>query len=101
VALALELDCAAVYKATKFDGVFDKDPAEFPDAKKFDQLTFQEAVENPNIRVMDKAAMGLAMEHDMPIIIFDAMKDGNIRRAATGERIGTCIGCQVEEPATS
>ncbi len=97
VALALELDCAAVYKATKFDGVYDKDPAKFPDAKKYDLLTFQEAVENPDIRVMDKAAMGLAMEHDMPIIIFDAMKDGNVKRAASGERIGTCIGCPLEE----
>ncbi len=97
VALALELDCAAVFKATKYDGVFDKDPAKHKDAKKFDLITFQQAMENPEIRVMDKAAMGLAMEHEMPIIIFDAMKDDNIRKAALGGKVGTCIGCPHDE----
>ena len=91
VALALELDCEIVLKATKFDGVYEKDPAEFPDAKRYETLSFQEALESPHVKVMDKAAMGLAMEQNMPIIIFDAMQDDNIKRASTGESIGTKI----------
>ncbi len=91
VALALELDCEVVLKATKFDGVYEKDPAQFPDAKRYDSLTFQEAVESPHVKVMDKAALGMAMELNVPIIIFDAMQDGNIARVVSGENVGTKI----------
>ncbi len=91
VNLALELDCDIVLKATKVDGVYDKDPAKNPDAKKFDSLTFQQAVENPSIKVMDKAALALAMEHEIPILIFDALKQGNIEAAINGEIVGTKI----------
>ncbi|HET7673783.1 MAG TPA: UMP kinase [Candidatus Saccharimonadales bacterium] len=91
VNLALELDCDIVLKATKVDGVYDKDPANNPDAKKFESLTFQQAVENPSIKVMDKAAMALAMEHEIPILIFDALKEGNIEAALNGESVGTKI----------
>lgn len=91
VALALELDCEVVLKATKFDGVYEKDPAEFPDAKRYESLSFQEAVQSPHVKVMDKAAMGLAMEQNMPIIIFDAMQDGSIARVINGENVGTKI----------
>lgn len=92
VSLALELDCDVVLKATKVDGVYDKDPNKFPDAKKFDAISFQEAVADDEVKVMDKAAMGLAMEHDMKIVVFDALTEGNILRAATGEGAGTVIG---------
>lgn len=91
VALALELDCELVLKATKVDGVYDKDPALFKEANKLSSLDFQKAVENSEIKVMDKAAMGLAMEHDMPIIIFDALIEGNILKAAEGKKVGTYI----------
>lgn len=91
VNLALELDCDVVLKATKVDGVYDKDPAKNPDAKKFESLTFQQAVENPSIKVMDKAALALAMEHGIPILIFDALKQGNIEAAINGETVGTRI----------
>src|SRR5665213_1720424 len=70
VSLALELGCQVVMKATKVDGVYDGDPATNPDAKKLEQLTYKEAVENEAIKVMDKAAMGLAMEQNMPLVIF-------------------------------
>jgi uridylate kinase len=89
--LALELDCEVVLKATKVDGVYDKDPAKYPDAKKFDKLDYQQAVADGAIRVMDKAAMGMAMEHGLPVIIFDALEAGNIARAARGEDIGTTV----------
>jgi uridylate kinase len=91
VSLALELGCDVVLKTTKVDGVYDKDPAKYADAVKYETLSYQEAVENPNISVMDKAAMGLAMEQHMPLVIFELDHEGNIRRAVEGEPIGTTI----------
>lgn len=91
VVLALELDCQVVLKATKVDGVYDKDPAKHKDAKKQDHIPFQRAVEDAHIKVMDKAAMGLAMEHNMPIIVFDALRDDNITKVAQGKNVGTAI----------
>jgi uridylate kinase len=92
VSLALELDCEVVLKATKVDGVYDKDPAKFDDAKKVDTLSFQNAVADNAIEVMDKAALGLAMEHAMTIVVFDAMSGDNILKVASGEAVGTKIG---------
>jgi uridylate kinase len=89
--IALELSCETVLKATKVDGVYDKDPAKFDDATLLDEVSFQEAVENPQIRVMDKAALGLAMEQQMPVIIFDPMKADNTVKVVSGEQIGTKI----------
>lgn len=89
--LALELDCGVVMKATKVDGVYDKDPAKFDDAQKVETMTYERAVTDGAIKVMDKAAMGMAMEHKLPIIIFDALQPGSILRAAQGEPIGTLI----------
>jgi uridylate kinase len=91
VNLALELNCEVVLKATKVDGVYDKDPAKHSDAKKFEKLDFQSAVENSNVKVMDKAALGLAMEHKLPIVVFDAVKKGNVSAAARGQAVGTKI----------
>ncbi|SRR6266496_6153005 len=92
VNLALELECDVVCKTTKVDGVYDRDPVKFADAKKIDHMTFQQAVEDEAIRVMDKAALGLAMEEKKPILVFDLMQEDNIRRAALGEPVGTLIG---------
>lgn len=91
VNLALELGCDAILKSTKVDGVYDQDPAHNPDATKYDKLSFQEAVENEHVKVMDKAALGLALEQRQPIIVFDLLKDGNIARAAAAESVGTTI----------
>lgn len=91
VNLALELDCDVVCKITKVDGVYDRDPAKHSDAKRLEKISFQEAVSNSEITVMDKAAMGLAMEQNKPIIIFDLLKEDNIRRVALGDGIGTII----------
>jgi uridylate kinase len=91
VSLALELDCEVVLKATKVDGVYDKDPAKFDDATKVDAMSFDEAVSNGAIKVMDKAALGLAMEHKLPIIVFNALTDQNIARVAAGGAVGTKI----------
>lgn len=91
VSLGLELGCDVVMKATKVDGVYDKDPAKFPDAAKIEQLSYQQAVENGAIKIMDKAALGLAMEQRMPVIVFDAMQPDVISQAAAGTSVGTKI----------
>lgn len=92
VALALELDCEVVLKATKVDGVYDKDPHQHEQAVKFDHISYDEALANTDISVMDKAAVGLAMEHDTPVLVFALLDDGNIRRAVDGLEDGSTIG---------
>lgn len=89
--LALELDCDVVLKATKVDGVYDKDPAHYPGARKIAKMSFSQAVADGAIKIMDKAALALAMEHHLPLVVFDPMKSGNIARAAAGKAIGTTI----------
>jgi uridylate kinase len=91
VSLGLELDCDVVLKATKVDGVYDKDPTKFPDAVKIAHMSFDEAVGNGAIAVMDKAALGLAMDHQMHVIVFNALSEGNIVAVAAGKAIGTKI----------
>ena len=92
VALALELDCQVVLKATKVDGVYNKDPSKYKDAVKVERISFQDAVSDEAIRVMDKAALGLALEHELPIIVFNANQADNIYKAAHGDSTGTLIG---------
>jgi uridylate kinase len=91
VNLALELDCDVILKATKVDGVYDSDPATNPEAKKFTSLTLQEAVEQPDVRVMDKAAIALAYDHRQSIVVFKLLNEGNIAQAIAGESVGTVI----------
>ena len=91
VELALEMDCEVVLKATKVDGVFDRDPQKYDDAKKYDHITFDQALQDSEINVMDKAALGLASEHNTSVIVFALLDDGNIARAAAGDGAGTLI----------
>ena len=91
VSAALELGCQAVLKATKVDGIYDKDPAKHEDAVKRDTLTHQEALENPSVKVMDKAAIGMAADGNMPIIVF-RLEEGAIARVAGGAPVGTRVG---------
>lgn len=91
VSLALELDCDVIIKATKVDGVYDDDPVANPEAKKFESLTLQQAVEQPDIKVMDKAAIALAADHDQSIIVCKLLEENNLARAAAGETVGTTI----------
>ncbi|MCE7936968.1 UMP kinase [Candidatus Saccharibacteria bacterium CPR2] len=92
VSVALELGCETVMKATKVNGVFTKDPTEHDDAEFLENLSYEEAIKNPDIQIMDKAALGLAMEHKMPIIVFDLLKEDNLVKAAQGGNIGSRIG---------
>lgn len=91
VSLALELDCDVIIKATKVDGVYDKDPATNDDATRFEELTLQQAVERPDIKVMDKAAIALAADHDQSIIVCKLLEEDSLVRAARGEAVGTTI----------
>jgi uridylate kinase len=91
ISFALELSCDAALKASKVDGIYDKDPKASHTAVRYERLTFQEAIENSNIMVMDKAALGLAMEQGMPVIVFDAMQPDNLVRLARGEAVGIKI----------
>lgn len=91
VSIGLELDCEVVLKATKVDGVYDKDPNKFDDAVKFNSLSYQQALENPEIKVMDKSAMGLAAEHNKNIIVYNMDTPNALIRIVQGENIGTKI----------
>jgi len=91
VNLALELECDAIFKVTKVDGVYDSDPMENPDAKKFESLTLQQAVEQPDIKVMDKAAIALAADYQQQIVVLKLLQEDNIARAVAGEAVGTKI----------
>jgi uridylate kinase len=91
VSLALEMDCDVILKATKVDGVYDKDPAAHDDAVRFDTLSLQQAVEQPDIKVMDKAAIALAADHQQSIVVLKLLEENNISRAVAGEPIGTTI----------
>lgn len=91
VSLALELDCDLIIKATKVDGVYEDDPIKNPQAHKYDKLTLQEAVERPDIKVMDKAAIALAADHHQPIVVCQLLAEGNLSKAASGHQVGTVI----------
>lgn len=91
ISLALELDCDIVLKSTKVDGIYNKDPIKNDDAVRFDELSYQKAVENADIKVMDKAALGLAMEHKMPLLVFSLEEDGALKMALDGKTIGTKV----------
>ncbi|MCL2371671.1 uridine monophosphate kinase [Candidatus Saccharibacteria bacterium] len=91
VNLALELGCDLVAKATKVDGVYTADPTTNPDAEKIEQISYEQAINDEQIRVMDKAALGMAGDHRMPIVIFELLQEGNIAQVAAGKPIGTRI----------
>ena len=87
---ALELKADAVLKATNVDGVYNCDPRKNPDAVRYEEVDYSEAI-NLNLGVMDLTAFALCMENNLPIVVFDITKSGNIRKAACGEMIGTMV----------
>jgi uridylate kinase len=77
-------------KATKVDGVYTADPVKNPQAKRYTKLSYQEAI-SKQLKVMDAAAFALCMENDIPIIVFDFFKPGNLGKVVAGEAIGTLV----------
>jgi uridylate kinase len=88
--IALELHAEAILKGTGVDGVYDSDPRSNPDAVKFEDLEYIEVLKR-GLQVMDATAISLCMDNGLPIIVFNFREEGNIRRALTGERIGTVV----------
>ena len=85
-----ELGCDIVMKATKVDGVYSDDPVKNPHAVRYPEITFQDVL-SQNLKVMDAQAIHHCMEQDMPILVFDFNREGNILRAVQGEKIGTIV----------
>lgn len=88
---ALELNCQALLKATKVDGIYDQDPLEHPGAKRFKTLKYIDAIKEEGVQIMDAAALSLCMENNLPIIVFKLFKKGNLKRVAIGEDVGTLV----------
>jgi uridylate kinase len=86
----LEINADLICKATRVDGVYDQDPLKFPEAVKFDTLTYREVLQR-RLKVMDAAAISLAQDNNKKIMVFDMNIPGNIRKAVSGERVGTLI----------
>tara|TARA_Y100001958_G_C20999670_1_gene383962 strand:+ start:58 stop:762 length:705 start_codon:yes stop_codon:yes gene_type:complete len=87
---AIEIEADIVLKGTRVDGVYDFDPEKVKDAKKYSELSFNEAYEK-NLNIMDMTAFTLCKENNLPIIVFDMNKPGNLIKLVEGEKIGTLI----------
>ena len=87
---ALETNCQIILKGTKVDGVFDSDPKVNKLAKKYQSVSFSEALQK-KLGVLDSTALALCRDHDLPIIVFDLFKYDNIKRVVMGEKVGTVV----------
>jgi uridylate kinase len=87
---AMEIDAEVLIKATKVDGVYDGDPKLDPNAKRYDQLSYIDAV-NKRLKVMDSTAITLCMDNDLPIIVLNLWQEGALVRTVLGESVGTII----------
>lgn len=88
---AAEINADVIFKATKVDGVYDKDPMKYPDATRFTELSYSDVLNN-RLKVMDSTALSLSMDNEIPIVVFNLTVAGNIKKALLGEPIGTTIG---------
>lgn len=86
----IEIGADVLLKGTRVDGVYSADPEKDPAAVRYDRITFEEAI-NKNLRIMDQTAFTLCRENNLPVIVFDMMTPGNLRRLVSGENIGTII----------
>lgn len=87
---ATELECDILLKATKVDGVYTADPKKDPTAKRYDTISFADALAK-QLKVMDMTALAMCQEHEIPLLVFDFNKSGNIARVIKGERVGTLV----------
>lgn len=87
---AVELKCDLLLKATKVDGVYTADPKKDKTATRYDSLTYAEAI-SKRLKVMDMTALAMVQEHDVPVMVFDFKKPGNIAKAVAGEMLGTML----------
>lgn len=87
---AAEIEADVILLAKNVDGVYDKDPNKFADAKKYDKLTYMEVIEQ-GLQVMDTTATTLCMDNNIPILVFGISEEGNIKKVMEGEKIGTIV----------
>jgi uridylate kinase len=87
---AIEINAGLLVKATKVDGVYDKDPKRNPDAKRYERLSYNEALV-ARLGVMDSTAFSLCMDNDMPIIVLDLWQPGSLEKAVLGQPVGTLV----------
>ncbi|MEZ7732686.1 UMP kinase [Fusobacterium periodonticum] len=87
---AIEMETDVVIKATKVDGIYDKDPVKFADAKKYEKVTYNEVLAK-DLKVMDATAISLCRENKLPIIVFNSLVEGNLKKVIMGENIGTTV----------
>ena len=87
---ANEIGAEIIMKATKVDGIYTADPVKNPKARKFTKLSYMDVLKR-HLKVMDSTAISLCMEHEMPIVVFNLFKDGNIKKAVLGEAVGTVV----------
>ncbi|HEX2608598.1 MAG TPA: UMP kinase [Flavisolibacter sp.] len=87
---AIEIKADVIMKGTRVDGIYTADPEKDPTATKFKTITFQECI-SKKLNVMDMTAFTLCMENELPIVVFDMNKPGNLRRVVTGENVGTLV----------
>src|ERR1044072_4471899 len=87
---ANEIGAEVILKATKVDGIYDSDPHQNPQAKRYSQISYLEALQK-QLKVMDSTAFSLCMDNKMPIIVFDLLKPHNLRRVVMGEEVGTLV----------
>ncbi len=88
---AAEINADVILKATKVDGVYDKDPVKFSDAAKFDKISYIEVLEK-GLKVMDSTSISLCMDNGIPIIVFSVLESGNIKKVVLGKKVGTLVG---------
>lgn len=87
---AIEMETDVVIKATKVDGIYDKDPVKYSDAKKYETVTYNEVLAK-DLKVMDATAISLCRENKLPIIVFNSLIEGNLKKVVMGEHIGTTV----------
>ncbi len=87
---AMEIGAQVIMKGTKVDGIYDADPMKHPEAKKYSEIPFMDIL-NQNLKVMDATAISLCMDNKLPLIVFNLKVQGNFKRVATGEPIGTLV----------
>ncbi len=87
---AVEIDCDVILKGTRVDGVYDADPEKYPNANKYDTLSFDEAYEK-KLKIMDMTAFTLCKENQIPVVVFDMNNSGNLKKVILGDNVGTLV----------
>jgi len=88
---AMEIKADVIMKATKVDGVYDKDPVKYPDAVMYEKISYNDVLAK-NLKVMDATAISLCRDNQLPVLVFNLQKAGNIVRGVSGAKLGTLVG---------